>query len=74
MIDCGNEMILHILILVLVNINVNILVPYHVDRSKKLTYVSGSSYTWFIFNLNTKQCYSQITHMRYKCTDVCIQQ
>ncbi len=27
-------------------------------------HVSGSSYTWFIFNLNTKQCYSQI-----KCDD-----
>ncbi len=25
-------------------------------------YVSGSSYTRFIFNLNTKQFYSQITH------------
>ncbi len=25
-------------------------------------HVSGSSYTWFIFNLNTKQCNSQITH------------
>ncbi len=24
--------------------------------------MSGSSYTWFIFNLNTNQCYSQIIH------------
>ncbi len=41
---------------------------------RKLTHVSGSSYTWFIFNLNTKQCYSQITYTTYTCTDVCTQQ
>ncbi len=36
-------------------------------------HVFGSSYTWFIFNLNTKQCYSQTTYNdtlshRYICT------
>jgi hypothetical protein len=34
------------------------------------THVSGSSYAWFIFNLNTKQCYSQITHNTHICTDI----
>ncbi len=36
--------------------------PNYVDGSKKLKHVSGYSFTWFIFNLNTKQCYQQITH------------
>ncbi len=35
---------------------------YHEVVSKKLNACIGSSYAWFIFNLNTKQCYSQITH------------
>ncbi len=53
-------------------------VPYRLFATTTMdprnwTHVSGSSYTWFIFNLNTKQCYSQITYNdthshRYICT------
>ncbi len=35
---------------------------YHEVGFKKLNACIRSSYAWFIFNLNTKQCYSQMTH------------
>ncbi len=55
----------------LVSIQTGCYLLYHDDGSKKL---NPSSYTWFIFNLNTKHCYSQITYFIYTCTDVCTQQ